>query len=244
MKKVLIVTGGSRGIGHATSVLAAKTGWDVCVNYVRNKVRADETVAKIQAMGQRAIAVRADINNEQDVIRLFETCSAELGAVAGVVNSAGIVEPYCRVDELKYEEIIPLININVVAMMIVTREAIKRMSTKNNGSGGSIVLLSSVSARIGAPGFCVAYAASKGAVDSFAWGAAQEVVGEGIRINAVSPGLIDTEIQPEGRVKQDGPKLPMGRVGQPEEVARAIVWLLSEDASYVAGSNLDVAAGR
>jgi NAD(P)-dependent dehydrogenase (short-subunit alcohol dehydrogenase family) len=210
MKKVLIVTGGSRGIGHATSVLAAKTGWDVCVNYVRNKVRADETVAKIQATGQRAIAVRADINNEQDVIRLFETCSAELGVVAGVV----------------------------------TREAIKRMSTKNNGSGGSIVLLSSVSARIGAPGFCVAYAASKGAVDSFAWGAAQEVVGEGIRINAVSPGLIDTEIQPEGRVKRDGPKLPMGRVGQPEEVARAIVWLLSEDASYVAGSNLDVAAGR
>jgi NAD(P)-dependent dehydrogenase (short-subunit alcohol dehydrogenase family) len=214
------------------------------VNYVRNKNRADETVAKIQKAGQRAIAVQADINNEQDVIHLFDTCASELGEIKGVVNSAGIVEPYCRVDELKYEEIVPLININVIATMIVTREAIKRMSTKNNGSGGSVVLLSSVSARIGSPGFCVAYAASKGAVDSFAWGAAQEVVGEGIRINAVSPGIIDTEIQPKGRVEQAGPNLPIGRVGRPEEVARAIVWLLSEDSSYVAGSNLDVAAGR
>ena len=244
MEKVLIVTGGSRGIGHATSVLAAKNGWDVCVNYVSNKVRADETVAKIKAEGQRAIAVQADINSEQDVIRLFDTCTADLGDVSGVVNSAGIVEPYCRVDELKYEEIVPLININVVAMMIVTREAIKRMSTKHNGLGGSVVLLSSVSARIGSPGFCVAYAASKGAVDSFAWGAAQEVVGEGVRINAVSPGIIDTEIQPKGRVEQAGPNLPIGRVGQPEEVAQAILWLLSDKASYVAGSNLDVAAGR
>ena len=244
MKRVLIVTGGSRGIGHATSVLAAEAGWDVCVNYLSNKARADETVARIKATGKRAIAVQADINNEQDVIRLFETCTSELGEITGVVNSAGIVEPYCRVDELKYEEIVTLINVNVVAMMLVTREAIKRMSTKNNGSGGSIVLLSSVSARIGSPGFCVSYAASKGAVDSFAWGAAQEVVGEGVRINAVSPGIIDTEIQPKGRVEKAGPSLPIGRVGQPEEVARAIVWLLSDDASYVAGSNLDVAAGR
>ena len=244
MGKTLIVTGGSRGIGHATSLLAAEAGWDVCVNFVKNKNRAQETVVKIQAKGQRAIAVQADINIEKDVIRLFDTCTTELGEVAGVVNSAGIVEPYCRVEDLKYEEIIPLININVIAMMIVTREAIKRMSTKNNGSGGSVVLLSSVSARIGSPDFCVAYAASKGAVDSFAWGAAQEVVGESVRINAVSPGIIDTEIQPKGRVEQVGPSLPIGRVGRPEEVARAIVWLLSDEASYVAGSNLDVAAGR
>jgi len=244
MGKTLIVTGGSRGIGHATSLLAAEAGWDVCVNFVKNKDRAQETVVKIQAKGQRAIAVQADINIEKDVIRLFDTCTTELGEVAGVVNSAGIVEPYCRVEDLKYEEIISLININVIAMMIVTREAIKRMSTKNNGSGGSVVLLSSVSARIGSPDFCVAYAASKGAVDSFAWGAAQEVVGESVRINAVSPGIIDTEIQPKGRVEQVGPSLPIGRVGRPEEVARAIVWLLSDEASYVAGSNLDVAAGR
>ena len=244
MGKTLIVTGGSRGIGHATSLLAAEAGWDVCVNFVKNKDRAQETVVKIRAKGQRAIAVQADINIEKDVIRLFDTCTAELGEVAGVVNSAGIVEPYCRVEDLKYEEIISLININVIAMMIVTREAIKRMSTKNNGSGGSVVLLSSVSARIGSPDFCVAYAASKGAVDSFAWGAAQEVVGESVRINAVSPGIIDTEIQPKGRVEQVGPSLPIGRVGRPEEVARAIVWLLSDEASYVAGSNLDVAAGR
>jgi NAD(P)-dependent dehydrogenase (short-subunit alcohol dehydrogenase family) len=244
MGKTLIVTGGSRGIGHATSLLAAEAGWDVCVNFVKNKDRAQETVVKIRAKGQRAIAVQADINIEKDVIRLFDTCTTELGEVAGVVNSAGIVEPYCRVEDLKYEEIISLININVIAMMIVTREAIKRMSTKNNGSGGSVVLLSSVSARIGSPDFCVAYAASKGAVDSFAWGAAQEVVGESVRINAVSPGIIDTEIQPKGRVEQVGPSLPIGRVGRPEEVARAIVWLLSDEASYVAGSNLDVAAGR
>jgi len=244
MGKTLIVTGGSRGIGHATSLLAAEAGWDVCVNFVKNKDRAQETVVKIQAKGQRAIAVQADINIEKDVIRLFDTCTTELGEVAGVVNSAGIVEPYCRVEDLKYEEIISLININVIAMMIVTREAIKRMSTKNNGSGGSVVLLSSVSARIGSPDFCVAYAASKGAVDSFARGAAQEVVGESVRINAVSPGIIDTEIQPKGRVEQVGPSLPIGRVGRPEEVARAIVWLLSDEASYVAGSNLDVAAGR
>jgi len=244
MGKTLIVTGGSRGIGHATSLLAAEAGWDVCVNFVKNKDRAQETVVKIQAKGQRAIAVQADINIEKDVIRLFDTCTTELGEVAGVVNSAGIVEPYCRVEDLKHEEIISLININVIAMMIVTREAIKRMSTKNNGSGGSVVLLSSVSARIGSPDFCVAYAASKGAVDSFAWGAAQEVVGESVRINAVSPGIIDTEIQPKGRVEQVGPSLPIGRVGRPEEVARAIVWLLSDEASYVAGSNLDVAAGR
>ncbi len=244
MGKTLIVTGGSRGIGHATSLLAAEAGWDVCVNFVKNKDRAQETVVKIQAKGQRAIAVQADINIEKDVIRLFDTCTTELGEVAGVVNSAGIVEPYCRVEDLKYEEIISLININVIAMMIVTREAVKRMSTKNNGSGGSVVLLSSVSARIGSPDFCVAYAASKGAVDSFAWGAAQEVVGESVRINAVSPGIIDTEIQPKGRVEQVGPSLPIGRVGRPEEVARAIVWLLSDEASYVAGSNLDVAAGR
>jgi NAD(P)-dependent dehydrogenase (short-subunit alcohol dehydrogenase family) len=244
MRKVLIVTGGGRGIGHATSVLAAKAGWDVCVNYVENKIRADKTVDLIEKIGRRAIAVQADINKEQDVIHLFEVCKKKLGSVTGLVNSAGIVEPYCRVDELKYDEIVSLININVVAMMVVIREAIKHMSTKHGGSGGSIVLVSSVSARIGSPGLCVAYAASKGAVDSFAWGAAQEVVGEGIRINAVSPGVIDTEIQPEGRVEQIGPNLPIGRVGQPEEVARAIVWLLSEDASYIAGSNLDVAAGR
>ena len=244
MNKAVIITGGSRGIGHATSILAAKKGWNVCVNYKTNKKRAENTIASIEKMGRRAIAVKADITNEQDVIRLFETCAADLGDVTGVVNSAGIVHPYGRVEALKYDEIIRLINLNVIATMIVMREAIKRMSLKNKGFGGAIVLVSSVSSRLGSSGFCVAYAASKGAVDSFAWGAAQEVIGEGIRINAVSPGIIDTEIQPKGRVKEIGPSLPIGRVGRPEEVARAIVWLLSEDASYVAGANLDVSAGR
>ena len=244
VKKIVIITGGGRGIGYETSILAAKKGWDVCVNYNSNKKRAENTVALIEELGQRAIAVQADITKEQDVISLFETCATELGDITGVVNSAGIAEPYGRIDALEFDEIVPLISLNVIATMVVTREAIKRMSSKNNGSGGSIVLLSSVSARLGSPGFCVAYAASKGAVDSFAWGAAQEVIKEGIRINAVSPGIIDTEIQPKGRVEEVGPNLPIGRVGRPEEVARAIIWLLSEEASYVAGANLDVSAGR
>ena len=244
MSKVLIVTGGGRGIGHSTCVLAADAGWDVCVNYVGNKARADETVALIEATGQRGISVQADITKEQDVINLFETCTKELGPVTGMVNSAGIVEPYGRVDELKYDELLPLIDLNITAMMIVTREAIKCMSPKHGSAGGAIVLVSSASARIGAPGFCASYAASKGAVDSFAWGVAQEVAGENIRVNAVSPGVIDTEIQPDGRVEEVGSNLPLGRVGQPEEVAKAIVWLLSEEASYVAGSNLDVAGAR
>jgi len=244
MSKVLIVTGGSRGIGHATSVLAAAAGWDVCVNYVSNQTRADETVALVEKAGQRGIAVQADITKEQDVIELFETCTRELGSVTGMVNSAGIVEPYGRVDELSYDDLLPLINLNVTAMMVVTREAIKRMSTKHGGVGGSIVLLSSVAARIGSPGLCAPYAASKGAVDSFAWGVAQEVAAENIRVNAVSPGVIDTEIQPEGRVEEVGPNLPWGRVGQPEEVARAIVWLLSEEASYVSGENMNVSGAR
>jgi NAD(P)-dependent dehydrogenase (short-subunit alcohol dehydrogenase family) len=244
MAKILIVTGGSRGIGHSTSVLAAAAGWDVCVNYVSNKSRADETVALVEAAGQRAIAVQADITQERDVIRLFETSAQELGPVTGVVNCAGIVEPYGRVDEISYDDLAPLIELNVTAMIMVTGEAVKHMSSKHGGAGGAIVLVSSVAARIGSPGFCAPYAASKGAVDSFAWGVAQEVVGENIRVNAVSPGVIDTEIQPAGRVEEVGPNLPMGRVGQAEEVAKAIVWLLSEDASYVAGANMDVSGAR
>ncbi len=244
MQKILIITGGSRGIGHSTSVLAAAAGWDVCVNYVSNQARADETVALIEQAGQRGIAVKADITKEQDVIDLYEACERELGPVTGMVNSAGIVKPYGRVDELNYSDLLPLIDLNVTAMMVVTREAIKRMSTKHGGEGGAIVLLSSVAARIGSPGFCAPYAASKGAVDSFTWGVAQEVAQENIRVNAVSPGVIDTEIQPPGRVDEVGPNLPMGRVGQPEEVAKAIVWLLSAEASYVSGENMNVAGAR
>lgn len=244
MTRVLIVTGGSRGIGHETSVGAARRGWDVCVNYVGNEERAGQTVAAIRAAGQRAIQVKADISGEEGVLRLFETCDAELGVPYGLVNSAGIVAPYGRIDEVAFEDIPPLMDLNINGTLLCTREAIRRMSTRHGGTGGSIVNLSSVSSRLGGPGSTVPYAASKGAIDSFTWGVAQEVAGEGIRVNAVSPGLIDTEMQPEGRVESVGPTLPMGRAGQPEEVARAILWLLSDDASYVSGSNLNVSGAR
>ncbi len=244
MTRVLMVTGGSRGIGHETSVGAARQGWDVCVNYVGNDERAGQTVAAIQAAGQRAIKVKADISREEDVLRLFETCDAELGVPYGLVNSAGIVAPYGRIDEVAFKDIPPLMDLNINGTLLCTREAIKRMSTRHGGTGGSIVNLSSVSSRLGGPGSTVPYAASKGAIDSFTWGVAQEVAGEGIRVNAVSPGLIDTEMQPDGRVESVGPTLPMGRAGQPGEVARAILWLLSDDASYVSGSNLNVSGAR
>ena len=244
MKKVLVVTGGSSGIGHQTSILAAKAGWNVCINYINNRKRAEQTAEEIRKIGKSAIIVAGDICNEGDVIRLFQKCETELGMISGVVNSAGIVEPYCRVEEIKHDEIQQLININVTAMMLVARESVKHMSKKHGGEGGSIVFISSAASRIGAPNFCVPYAASKGAVDSFMWGMAQEVAGEGLRVNAVSPGVIDTEIQPEGRIVKVGPSLPMGRVGQPEEVAQSIIWLLSDAASYVTGTNIDVTGGR
>ena len=242
--KVLIVTGGSRGIGHCVSVGAVKEGWVVCVNFLANTARANQTVEQIEKAGGKAICVQADITNEEDVIRLFDACEKKLGPVTGFVNSAGIVEPYGRIDELKFEELLPLINLNVNAAIICSREAIKRMSPNHGGDGGSIVLVSSVSSRLGSPGLCVPYAASKGAVDVLGWGLAQEVAGEGIRVNVVSPGLIDTEIQPPGRIEQQGPLLPAGRAGQPEEVANAILWLLSDQASYVSGSNLVVSYAR
>ena len=244
MSKALVVTGGSRGIGHCVSLGAVAEGWDVCVNYVRNDARARETVAQIEAAGGRAIAVQADIAKEEDVIRLFETCEKELGSVKGAVNSAGIVEPYGLMEDLDYQQMLPLIDINVSAALIVSREAVRRMSPRLGGGGGSIVLLSSVSSRLGGAGYCIPYAASKGAVDALGWGLSQEVARDGIRVNVVSPGLIDTEIQPAGRAEKDGPNLPAGRAGRPEEVAKAILWLLSEDASYVSGSNLAVSYAR
>lgn len=242
--KNLLVTGGSRGIGHCVAIQAAKEGWNVCVNYVSNSTRAEETVALIEKAGAKAIMVQADITKEADVIRLFNTCTEQMGPLHGMVNSAGIVEPYGRLDELQYDALATIIDINVTAAIICAREAIKHMSTKNGGEGGSIVLLSSVASRLGAPGFCIPYAASKAAVDALGWGLAQEVSREGVRVNVVSPGVIDTEIQPEGRAAETGPKLPAGRVGQPEEVADTILYLLSDKASYVSGANMAVSYAR
>ncbi|MEK9679009.1 MAG: SDR family oxidoreductase [Rhodospirillaceae bacterium] len=244
MSKALLITGGSRGIGHCTALGAAAQGWDVCVNYVSNSARADETVAAIEKAGGKAIAVKADIAREEDVIRVFETCISELGPIQGVVNSAGIVDPYGRMDELQYDDLVKIMDINVNAAMIVAREAVKHMSTKHGGQGGSLVLLSSAASRLGGAGYAIPYAVSKGAIDVLGWGLAQEVAGEGVRVNVVSPGVIDTEIQPPGRVEEVGPHLPAGRVGQPEEVADAILYLLSDASSYVSGTNIMVSYAR
>jgi NAD(P)-dependent dehydrogenase (short-subunit alcohol dehydrogenase family) len=244
MSKVLIVTGGGRGIGHCVAVGAAKRGWDVCINYAGNVERARQTLALVEKAGARGITVKADVTKERDVMRLFETTDKKLGVLSGLVNSAGIVGPYGRVDELKSADLAPLWALNITATLICSREAIKRMSTKHGGKGGAIVHLSSAASHLGTPGATVPYAASKGAVDSLNWGMAQEVAAEGIRVNSVSPGVIDTEIQPPGRVKEMGPKLPMRRAGQPEEVANAILWLLSDEASYVAGTKINVSGAR
>jgi len=245
MSRVLIVTGGSRGLGAATCIEAAKAGYQsICVNYVSNKSRADQVVTDCIKAGSRAIAVQADVSKEADVVRLFNTVDEQLGKVTHLVNSAGIIGPYGRVDEIEADDLAPLWALNITAMFICCREAIKRMSNKHGGLGGAIVNVSSASSHLGGPGINVSYAASKGAVDSFNWGLAQEVAAEGIRVNSVSPGVIDTEIQPHGRVEKVGPTLPMQRVGEAEEVAAAILFLLSEGASYIAGTKVNVSGAR
>ena len=244
MGGILMVTGGGRGIGAETSLLAAKAGWDICINYRDNSARADEIVGKVTDLGRRAIAVHADIAKEADVVRLFETCDEELGRVGGLVNSAGVLGPLTRIDEIEGDALISHMMINVVGSILCAREAVKRMSAKHGGPGGVIVNLSSRTSELGGAGASVHYGASKGAINSFTFGLAQEVAAEGVRVNAVSPGVIDTEIQPAGRVETIGPTLPMRRVGQPQEVARTIVWLLSDEASYVSGAVLNVSGAR
>lgn len=244
MSGILVVTGGGRGIGAETSLKAADAGWDICVNYQGNAARAESVVGEIVARGQRAIAVQADISVEADVIRMFETCDAELGKPTGLVNSAGILEPLTRIDEIDGDALVRHMMINVVGSILCAREAVRRMSTAHGGAGGVIVNLSSRTSELGGAGASVHYGASKGAINSFTFGLAQEVAAEGVRVCAVSPGVIDTEIQPAGRVEAVGPALPMQRVGRPEEVANAVVWLLSDEASYVSGTVLDVSGAR
>ena len=244
MSGILVVTGGGRGIGAETSLKAADAGWDICVNYQGNAARAESVVGEIVARGQRAIAVQADISVEADVIRMFETCDAELGKPTGLVNSAGILEPLSRIDEMDGDALVRHMMINVVGSILCAREAVRRMSTAHGGTGGVIVNLSSRTSELGGAGASVHYGASKGAINSFTFGLAQEVAAEGVRVCAVSPGVIDTEIQPAGRVEAVGPALPMQRVGRPEEVANAVVWLLSDEASYVSGTVLDVSGAR
>ena len=248
MNPTLLVTGGSRGIGAATALLAAQRGYAVAVNYTANSLAADEVVRQIRAQGGNAITVQADVGDEAQVMSMFGKIDAKLGRLTALVNNAGVVDVAARVDEMSVARLKRMFDINVLGSFVCAREAVKRMSTRLGGSGGAIVNVSSAAARLGGGGQYVDYAASKGAIDTFTMGLAKEVAQEGIRVNAVRPGLIETEIHASGgqpdRIRQMAPLVPMQRAGSAEEVAQAIVWLLSDDASYTTGTLLDVTGGR
>jgi NAD(P)-dependent dehydrogenase (short-subunit alcohol dehydrogenase family) len=248
MDKVLLVTGGGRGIGAATSRLAAQQGWAVAVNYTANSLAADEVVRAIRADGGTAISVQADVADEDQVLAMFARVDAKLGRLTGLVNNAGVVDVTARVDEMSVARWRRMFDINVIGSMLCAREAVRRMSTKHGGAGGSIVNVSSAASRLGSPGQYVDYAAAKGAIDAFTIGLAKEVAAEGVRVNAVRPGLIETEIHASGglpdRVRDLRHQVPMQRGGQAGEVAQAIVWLLSDAASYTTMGLLDVSGGR
>ncbi len=248
MTKVVLITGGSRGIGAATAVLAARQGYAVAVNYTANSLAADDVVRLIRADGGQAITVQGDVAREADVLAMFEKVDAKFGRLSALVNNAGVVDQTSRVDAMSLERLQRMFAVNVFGSFLCAREAVKRMSTRYGGSGGAIVNVSSAAARLGSPGQYVDYAAAKGAIDTFTLGLAKEVAAEGIRVNAVRPGIIETEIHASGglpnRVRDVAPQVPMQRAGTAHEVAQSIVWLLGEEAGYSTGALLDVAGGR
>ncbi|MGQ3118218.1 MAG: SDR family oxidoreductase [Hydrogenophaga sp.] len=246
--RALLVTGGGRGIGAATARLAARQGWVVAVNYTANSLAADEVVRAIRAEGGTAMSVQADVADEEQVLAMFAKIDAKLGRLHGLVNNAGVVDVTARVDEMSVARWRRMFDINVIGSMLCAREAVRRMSTKHGGEGGSIVNLSSAASRLGSAGQYVDYAAAKGAIDAFTIGLAREVASEGVRVNAVRPGLIETGIHASGglpdRVRDLKHQVPMQRGGRAEEVAQAIVWLLSDAASYTTMTLMDVSGGR
>ena len=246
-ERVAIVTGGSRGIGRAAAVAAAARGFRVCVGYVNHEAAAQSVVSAIEAKNGQAIAVKCDVGKESDILALFKAAD-KFGTLGALINNAGIVGATSRVDEMSAERIQRMMAVNVTGSILCAREAVKRMSTRHGGKVGVIVNLSSVAAKLGSPNTYVDYAASKGAIDSFTIGLGHEVAGEGIRVAAIRPGLIDTEIHASGgepdRAHRLSHMVPMKRVGTAEEIANAIVWLMSDEASYVTSAILDVSGGR
>ena len=248
MDKVALITGGSRGIGAATAVLAARQGWAVAVNYLANQAAAEAVVQQIRAQGGQAIAVQGDVAHEEQVLAMFAAVDAQLGRLTALVNNAGVVDVTARVDEMGVARLRRMFETNVIGAIVCAREAVRRMSTRHGGTGGSIVNVSSAASRLGSAHQYVDYAASKGAIDSFTIGLAREVAAEGIRVNAVRPGLIETEIHASGglpdRVQDLAHQVPMQRGGTADEVAQAIVWLMSDASPYTTMSLLDVSGAR
>lgn len=248
MKPIVLITGGSRGIGASTALLAARAGYAVAVNYHSNSLAADEVVRLVRAEGGTAITVQADVAHEDQVLAMFAKVDAKLGRISALVNSAGVVDVASRVDAMSVARLKRMFDTNVVGSFVCAREAVLRMSTAHGGEGGVIVNLSSVAATLGSPGQYVDYAASKGAIDTFTVGLAREVANEGIRVNAVRPGVIETEIHASGgepdRAARLASAIPMKRPGTAMEVAQAVVWLMSDAASYTTGALLDVGGGR
>lgn len=249
MDKIVLITGASRGIGAACALLAARQGWAVAVNYTRDAAAADAVVQQIRAMDRgRAIAVQADVADEAQVLAMFQRVDAELGRLTALVNNAGVVDTSQRLEDMSVARWRRMLDINVIGSLVCAREAVRRMSTRHGGSGGAIVNMSSAASRLGGAGQYVDYAASKGAIDSFTIGLAKELAAEGIRVNAVRPGLIETDIHASGgqpdRVRQLAHLVPMGRGGSADEVAQSVVWLMGEAASYTTMSLVDVSGGR